>query len=114
MREMNRRNFIATAATTAALLPNALAAAPNFPKGKAEHCIFIRLGGGACHVDTWDPKRKGDPKLKKAGSYYDAIDTSVPGVQVCEHLKHCAGLMEHFSLLRTVNHNVIDELRRFI
>ena len=109
MSEMNRRNFIATAATSAALLPNALAAAPNFPKGKAEHCIFIWLGGGACHVDTWDPKRKGDPKLKKAGSYYDAIDTSVPGVQVCEHLKHCAGLMEHFSLLRTVNHNVIDE-----
>jgi hypothetical protein len=109
MSEMNRRNFIATAATSAALLPNALAAAPKFPKGKAEHCIFIWLGGGACHVDTWDPKRKGDPKLKKAGSYYDAIDTSVPGVQVCEHLKHCAGLMEHFSLLRTVNHNVIDE-----
>ena len=109
MSEMNRRNFIATAATSAALLPNALASAPKFPKGKAEHCIFIWLGGGACHVDTWDPKRKGDPKLKKAGSYYDAIDTSVPGVQVCEHLKHCAGLMEHFSLLRTVNHNVIDE-----
>jgi hypothetical protein len=60
-------------------------------------------------VDTWDPKRKGDAKLKKAGSYYDAIETTVPGVQVCEHLKHCAGLMEHFSLLRTVNHNVIDE-----
>ena len=109
MNEMNRRKFLATAATSAALLPNALAAAPKFPKGKAEHCIFIWLGGGACHVDTWDPKRKGDPKLKKAGSYYDAIDTSVPGVQVCEHLKHCAGLMEHFSLLRTVNHNVIDE-----
>ena len=68
MSEMNRRNFIATAATSAALLPNALAAAPKFPKGKAEHCIFIWLGGGACHVDTWDPKRKGDPKLKKAGS----------------------------------------------
>ena len=109
MNEMNRRNFLATAATSAVLLPNALAAVPKFPKGKAEHCIFIWLGGGACHVDTWDPKRKGDAKLKKAGSYYDAIDTSVPGVQVCEHLKQCAGLMEHFSLLRTVNHNVIDE-----
>ena len=106
---MNRRNFLATAATSAALLPKALAADPKFPKGKAEHCIFIWLGGGACHVDTWDPKRKGDPKLKKAGSYYNAIETSVPGVQVCQHLKQCAGLMEHFALLRTVNHNVIDE-----
>jgi hypothetical protein len=109
MNKMNRRIFLATAATSAALLPSALAAAPKFPKGKAEHCIFIWLGGGACHVDTWDPKRKGDAKLKKAGSYYDAIETNVPGVQMCEHLKQCAGLMEHFSLLRTVNHNVIDE-----
>ena len=107
--EMNRRNFITTAATGTAMLPGALAAANKFPKGKAEHCIFIWLGGGSCHVDTWDPKRKGDAKLKKAGSYYDAIDTTVPGVQVCEHLKQCAGLMEHFSLLRTVNRNVIDE-----
>ena len=35
------------------------------PKGKAEHCILIWLGGGSCHIDTWDPKRKGDPKQKK-------------------------------------------------
>jgi len=109
MTEMNRRDFITTAATGTVMLPGALAAAGKFPKGKAEHCIFVWLGGGSCHVDTWDPKRKGDAKLKKAGSYYDAIDTTVPGVQVCEHLKQCAGLMEHFSLLRTVNHNVIDE-----
>jgi len=109
MSEINRRKFLATTAMGTALLPNALAAPQKFPKGKAEHCVFIWLGGGSCHVDTWDPKRKGDAKLKKAGSYYNAIDTTIPDVQVCEHLKQCAGLMEHFSLLRTVNHNVIDE-----
>ncbi|MDC0219178.1 DUF1501 domain-containing protein [Verrucomicrobia bacterium] len=109
MSEINRRKFIGTTTMGAALLPSALAAPQKFPKGKAEHCVFIWLGGGSCHVDTWDPKRKGDAKLKKAGSYYNAIDTNIPDVQVCEHLKQCAGLMEHFSLLRTVNHNVIDE-----
>ena len=109
MSKINRRKFLATTAMGTGLLPNALAAPQKLPKGKAEHCVFIWLGGGSCHVDTWDPKRKGDAKLKKAGSYYNAIDTSIPGVQVCEHLKQCAGLMEHFSLLRTVNHNVIDE-----
>ena len=107
---ITRRNFISGAASAAAL-PFAMTASPKpgVPVGKAEHCIFIWLGGGACHIDMWDPKRKGDAKLKKAGSYYDAIETSVPGVKVCEHLKQCAGLMEEFSLLRTVNHNVIDE-----
>jgi hypothetical protein len=80
----------------------------DYPKGKAEHCIFIWLGGGACHVDTWDPKRQGDGK-KVAGSAYRAIDTAVPGVQVCEHLSGCAKVLDRFVLLRTVNHDVIDE-----
>jgi hypothetical protein len=79
-----------------------------YPKGKAEHCIFIWLGGGAAHIDTWDPKRKGDGK-KIPGSAYDAVDTAIPGVQVCEHLHRCAKVLDRFILMRTVNHNVIDE-----
>ena len=78
------------------------------PKGKAEHCIFIWLGGGAAHIDTWDPKRKGDGR-KIPGSAYDAINTAIPGVQVCAHLHRCARILDRFVLLRTVNHNVIDE-----
>ena len=45
-------------------------------------------------TDTFDPKRRGDPQAKKAGSYYDAIDTAVPGVRLCEHLHKLAPLME--------------------
>src|SRR5829696_7970640 len=69
-----------------------------YPKGKAEHCIFIWLGGGAAHIDTWDPKRVGDFK-KIAGSAYPAIDTAIPGVQVCEHLSGCAKVLDRFVLL---------------
>jgi hypothetical protein len=82
---------------------------PPIPKGKAEHCIMVWLGGGQCHIDTWDPKRKGDPKMKQAGSYYDSIETAVPGVQVCEHLPRCAKILDRFNILRTVHHDVIDE-----
>lgn len=78
-------------------------------KGKAEHVISIWLGGGMAQTDTFDPKRRGDPQAKKAGSYYDAIDTAVPGVKLCEHLKNLAPLMERVTAVRTVNHNVIDE-----
>lgn len=109
MNEFNRRKFLATTALGAAGLPGAFASEKAFPKGKAEHCIFVWLGGGACQIDTWDPKRVGDPKLKKAGSAYPAIDTVVPGVRVCEHLKGCAKLMDRFVLMRTVNHKVVDE-----
>lgn len=60
-------------------------------------------------IDTFDPKAMGDAKAKKAGSYYPAIDTAVSGVQVCEHLKHTANLMDRVTVLRTVHHDVVDE-----
>ena len=98
--ELNRRQILQSAALSA-LSGSALAAASKpVPKGEAEHCIFLWLGGGAAQMDTFDPKR--DPKGKKAGSYYDAIDTAVPGVQVCEHLPRVAAEMENITLCRTV------------
>jgi hypothetical protein len=118
--EISRRKFLLKSAQASLLastgwagLSSSVSAAKKkeeieYPKGKAEHCIFIWLGGGACHVDTWDPKRQGDGK-KLAGSAYRAIDTAIPGVQVCEHLRNCAKVLDRFVLLRTVNHDVIDE-----
>tara|TARA_B100000035_G_scaffold83925_2_gene70488 strand:- start:713 stop:1942 length:1230 start_codon:yes stop_codon:yes gene_type:complete len=81
----------------------------NHPMGKAEHVISIWLGGGMGQIDTFDPKRKGDPKEKIPGSYYNAINTAVPGVQLCEHLPNIAPLMDRVTAVRTVNHKVIDE-----
>jgi hypothetical protein len=110
---MNRRRFLETAAALAggSALSRSLHAAQAAPllRGQAEHVISIWLGGGMAQVDTFDPKRRGDPAAKKAGSYYDAIDTAVPGVQLCEHLKQLAPLMERVTAVRTVHHDVIDE-----
>ncbi|HBU59193.1 MAG TPA: DUF1501 domain-containing protein [Verrucomicrobiales bacterium] len=107
---IDRRNFLSSVAG-ASLVPFSVSGTkrPDFASGKVEHCIHIWLGGGACQIDTWDPKIKGDPKLNKPGSYYDSIETSVSGLRVCEHLKQCSGLMEHFTLLRTVHHETVDE-----
>ena len=112
---ISRRTFLATAAASSAALgsrPLLASTDTASPRGKAEHCIFIWLGGGSCQIDTWDPKAKGDAKEKKAGSYYDAIPTAIPGVQVCSHLSRCAPLLDRFALLRTVHHEVIDEHAR--
>jgi hypothetical protein len=68
----------------------------------------VWLGGGMAQIDSFDPKQKGDGK-KQAGSYYEAINTAVPGVQVCEHLPNIANILDRFVIVRTVNHNVIDE-----
>lgn len=104
-----RRDFLKASALGASALPFANALGATAPKGKAEHCIFLWLGGGMSHIDTFDPKRLGDPKERKAGSAYTAIDTAVPGVQVCEHLPGVAKKMEHVTALRTVHHDVVDE-----
>lgn len=108
---MNRRDFLA-ASVGAALLPSlarAAATPPALLKGGAEHVISIWLGGGMGQIDTFDPKRRGDPKKKIAGSYYDSIPTAVSGVSVCEHLKLTAPLMDRVTAVRTVHHDVIDE-----
>ncbi|MDF1816682.1 MAG: DUF1501 domain-containing protein, partial [Verrucomicrobiales bacterium] len=110
-----RRNFLKNSALlaggAAAAHPLAASSFADFPMGKAEHCIFIWLGGGMAQIDTFDPKRKGDSKAspKKSGSEYDKIDTVVPGVQFCEHMPRLAGMADRLTAVRTVNHDAIDE-----
>lgn len=108
---MDRRQFLSLTASAAAysqLSGGSVIAAPPL-KGKAEHVISIWLGGGMGAIDTFDPKRRGDPAKKVAGAYYDSVETAVSGVRVCEHLKQLAPLMDRVTAVRTVNHNVIDE-----
>ncbi len=108
---MKRRSFLTSAAAFGASPLFANNTPIHTPKGKAEHCIFIWLGGGMAQIDTFDPKKLGDNmgKPQKAGSLYKAIDTTVKGVQVTEHLSQTAKVMEHVTVMRTVNHHVIDE-----
>src|SRR5262245_57502937 len=106
----NRRDLLTASAAAGLSLSAARGEeVKSVPKGKAEHCIILWLGGGAGQIDTWDPKHLGDPKAKKAGSYYPAIDTAIPGVQVCQHLSRCAKIYDRFIPVRTVHHDVIDE-----
>lgn len=112
----HRRDFLKTSAIAAGAsaagsfsLASAIASEEKkLPAGKADSCIFIWLGGGACHLDTWDPKKVSKGKTDP-GSYYESIETAVKGVRVCEHLKQSAKLMERIVPVRSVHHDVIDE-----
>ena len=115
---MNRRRFLQRssllaggASLGAADLLASPTAAIHLPKGKAEHCIFIWLGGGMAQIDTFDPKAKGNSKAnpKVAGSEYDSIETAVPGVKFCQHLGRTAKLAERLTAVRTINHHIVDE-----
>ena len=68
MNTLTRRNFVKAATSSAICMPALIQAKgfakPVHPIGKAEHVISIWLGGGMGQIDTFDPKRKGDPKEK--------------------------------------------------
>ncbi|MFN9641851.1 MAG: DUF1501 domain-containing protein, partial [Pirellula sp.] len=108
---MHRRHFVQASVSAASLASfSGIARSEAAPiRGQAEHVISIWLGGGMGQGDTFDPKKKGDPAKKIAGSYYESIETTVPGVRLCEHLSKLAPLMDHVTAVRTVHHDVIDE-----
>lgn len=113
---MNRRTFLQQTGvlTSTALAGSQLFASPaavNVPKGKAEHVIFLWLGGGMAQIDTFDPKRRGNSKAapKVAGSEYGTVDTVVSGVAFCEHLHRTAKLADRLTAVRTINHHLVDE-----
>lgn len=114
---IDRRRFLASSAAAAALGATSSLALPTHagetiafpPKGKAEHCIFIWLGGGMSQIDSFDPKQRGSSKERKPGSDYASVDTAVRGVQVCEHLKRTAARMDRVTAIRSIHHEMIDE-----
>lgn len=109
---MNRRDFLArSTAAAAAIATPSLAQASKSLRGTADHCIFLWLGGGMGQLDTFDPKAVGKNKgtPKQAGSLYPSIPTAVKGVSVCQHLPKAANRMDRMTIVRSVNHKVVDE-----
>ncbi len=62
---------------------------------KPKSCILLWMEGGASHKDTLDLK----PGTKDAGEF-KPIATSVPGIEISEHLPQIAKQMHHGVLLR--------------
>jgi hypothetical protein len=60
--------------------------------------VVFWLAGGVSQLETWDPKPDTD-----TGGPFQAIETSVPGVRICELLPHTARQMHHLALVRGVN-----------
>ncbi len=108
---ISRRDFLATTALAggALALGGNARAEEKSPLGKAEHCVFIWLGGGMAQIDTFDAKKTHGDGKKAAGCYYEAIETAIPGVLFSEHLSRLAKMADRLIPVRSVNHTVIDE-----
>lgn len=104
---LTRRQLLAASASAALAAPALAQAQPS--RRPVEHCIFLWLGGGMAQVDTFDPKRVGDPARRIAGSAYRSIATAVRDVHVTEFLPRVASLMDRVTAVRSIHHNVVDE-----
>ena len=71
------------------------------PGGRAKSCIVLFSWGGMSHLDTWDPKPDASSEIR---GEFKPISTSVPGIQIGEHLPLLARQMHHLALVRSVSH----------
>lgn len=70
---------------------------------KARSVIFLFQWGGPSHVDTFDMKPDAPDGYR---SLYKPVQTSVPGMMVCEHLPETAKVMDRIAQIRTVHHRM--------
>lgn len=109
--ENSRRDFLKklSAASLAALLapePRANAAETlKHPAATADSCILLWMGGGMAAPDNFDPKRylpyeKGRP-MADILSTFPAINTAVPGIQICQGLENIAQVLDRGTLIRS-------------
>lgn len=71
---------------------------PTGDKTRGKSAIFIFLDGGQSHMDSWDPKPDGG---ETAGEF-KPIATTLPGLQVCEHMPKLARQADKYAVLRGV------------
>src|SRR5579859_157782 len=64
-------------------------------------CILVFFYGGPSHLETFDPKPNAPAEVR---GEFKPISTSVPGVQIGEHLPRLAKLMHKIALVRSVHH----------
>jgi len=70
-------------------------------EGTAKSVILFNLLGGPSHQDMFDMKPNAPVEIR---GEFQPIDTSLPGLQICEHLPNTAKVMHKACLIRTVTH----------
>jgi hypothetical protein len=85
-------------------LPRLLeASATSTPRrGRARSVILFNLLGGPSHMDMFDMKPDAPAEVR---GEFRPIQTSLPGLDICEYLPRTARWMHRAALIRTVTHN---------
>ncbi|MFN0198847.1 MAG: DUF1501 domain-containing protein [Planctomycetaceae bacterium] len=72
-------------------------------KHKRNTCVFLFLFGGPSQIDLWDMKPKAPSQIR---GEFTPVNTSVPGIDICEHLPMLGKSMDKICLLRSTTHRM--------
>ncbi len=76
-------------------------------KGKAKSVLIVLLSGGPSQLDTLDPKPQSPAEVR---GEFAPINTTIPGVIVCEHLPQLAKRTDRWAMVRTLAHQEHNHL----
>lgn len=84
-------------------MPRAQASPQDLGKnfGKAKACILLFPFGSPPQHETFDPKPEAPLEIR---GELGATDTSVPGIQICDHLPRLAQVVDRMTIIRSVTH----------
>src|SRR5436853_324611 len=86
-------------------LPHMLQAQTRASAGRAKACILLFMWGGPAQQDTWDMKPDAPQEYR---GEFRPVPTSVPGLQICEHMPRLAQRAHQLALIRSMHHNNVD------
>ena len=67
---------------------------------RATSVIQIWLSGGPSQIDMWDMKPEMPAEIRGP---FKPVSTSVPGIQICEHMPLQAAMMDKFAIIRSMD-----------
>src|ERR1700704_2976647 len=105
---LNRRELVRAGALSlfGLGLPQVLRA--EAPKHKAKACILLFMWGGPAQQDTWDMKPNAPDVYR---GEFRPIQTTTPGLQICEHMPRLAERAHQLALIRSMTHNNVDHTK---
>lgn len=76
-------------------------------KPRAKRVLLVFTSGGLGQLDSFDMKPEGPKEIR---GEFQPISTSIPGIQVCEHLPRFAKQIDQWALVRTMSHREFNHL----
>ena len=105
---VNRRDFlqIGGGGLGALSLPSLLRAESNAGVSSSNKAVIhLHLNGGPSHQDMFDLKPDAPSEYR---GEFNPISTSVPGIQICEHLPKLAKRAKDYAIIRGLTHTLAD------